>query len=112
MNESSLFYMLNVYNQQDNSKTGLTWSLRCVLTSFPLSSPNVCRQERERVPEHLFWMRVENFFGIVCACTDSDLFTDLRRMPLISPHFHWSTVCSLRVDWSGYEFEKYFVWNF
>ncbi|GBL93730.1 hypothetical protein AVEN_166772-1 [Araneus ventricosus] len=74
----------------------LTWNLGCVLTSFPLSSPIVGRQER--VPEHLFWMRVENFFGVVCACADSDLFTSLRRMPLILPRFHWSTVCSLRFD--------------
>ncbi|GBN85381.1 hypothetical protein AVEN_27566-1 [Araneus ventricosus] len=77
----------------------LTWSSGCVLNSFPLSSPIVCRQERERVPEHLFWMRVENFFGVVCACADSDLFTGLQRMPLISPHFHWFTVSSLRFDW-------------
>ncbi|GBM03626.1 hypothetical protein AVEN_203193-1 [Araneus ventricosus] len=71
----------------------------------PLSSPIVCRQERERVPKHLFRMRVEDFFGVVCSCADSDLFTGLRRMPLISPHFHWSTVCSLRFDWSAYEYE-------
>ncbi|GBN73917.1 hypothetical protein AVEN_266684-1 [Araneus ventricosus] len=87
----------------------LTWSLGCVLSSFHLNSPIVCRQERERVPEHMFhnmfWMRVENFFGVVCACADSDLFTRLPRMPLISPHFHCSTVYSLRFDWSAYEFE-------
>ncbi|GBL91027.1 hypothetical protein AVEN_184416-1 [Araneus ventricosus] len=87
-----------------NSKAGLTWSLGCVLTLRTLKLAN-CLSPIEIVPEHLFWMRVEDFFGVVCACADSDLFTGLRHMPLISPHFHWSTVCSLRFDWSAYEFE-------
>ncbi|GBN90946.1 hypothetical protein AVEN_141314-1 [Araneus ventricosus] len=96
---------LKIEKNQTNTERRLTCSLECVLTSFPLSSPIVCRQERERVPEHLFWMRVENFFGVVCACADRDLFTGLRLMPLISPHCYWSTVCSLLFDGSAYEFE-------
>ncbi|GBL73916.1 hypothetical protein AVEN_263294-1 [Araneus ventricosus] len=89
----------NVVPAHNANVERLTWSLGCLLTSCLLSSP------REGVLEHLFWMRVENFFGVVCACADSDLFTGLRRMPLISPHFHWSTARSLPFDWSAYEFE-------
>ncbi|GBN71313.1 hypothetical protein AVEN_201369-1 [Araneus ventricosus] len=66
--------------------------LRIHFVSLKLAN---CLSPRGREPEHLFWMRVENFFAVVCACADSDLFTGLRCRPLISPDFHWSTVCSL-----------------